>query len=163
MRRVASTVCEYPPRSESRGATEQRRVAQRFYGYQFDFGNGDLPRTFVGGAVLLVEVPRDVDDQGDDGNGGDRNSYDLSDNHPSTVVVFFFQVVVVCNHSNIFVSENCNFALLLLVVVLYLVESTKLQTVDKSIKLKKQQLLIQPRIALENILKYLFPLCSFHS
>ena len=60
-------------------------------------------------------------------------------------------------------SENCNFALLLLVVVWYLVESTKLQTVDRSIKLKKQQLLILPRIALENILKYfLFPLCSFH-
>ena len=57
----------------------------------------------------------------------------------------------------------CNFALLLLVVVLYLVESTKLQTVDKSIKLKKQQLLILPRIALENMLKYLFPLGSFHS
>ena len=65
--------------------------------------------------------------------------------------------------NNIFVSENCNFALLLLVVVLYLVESIKLQTVDKCIKLKKHQLLILPRIALENILKYLFPLCSFHS
>ena len=65
--------------------------------------------------------------------------------------------------NNIFVSENFNFALLLLVVALYLVESTKLQTVDNSIKLKKQQLLILPRIALENILKFLFPLCSFHS
>ena len=40
-------------------------------------------------------------------------------------------------------------------VVLYLVESTKLQTVDKSIILKNQQLLILPRIALENYIKIL--------
>ena len=37
-----------------------------------------------------------------------------------------------------FVSENCPLAPLLLVVVLYLAESTKLQTVDKRIKIVKQ-------------------------